>query len=43
MSIDKSVRLGADGRERDLLGPGSGMGKFCLFLSCSPSRRVEVY
>lgn len=42
MSIDESVSVGANGREGDLVGPGSGVGRFCLFLSCSLNRRVEV-
>lgn len=42
MSIDESVSVGANGRERDLVDSGSGVGRFCLFLSCSLNRRVEV-
>lgn len=42
MGIDESVSVGADGRERDSVGSGSGVGRFCFFLSCNLNRRVEV-
>lgn len=35
------VSMGANGRERDLVGPGFVVERVCLYFSCRLNRRVE--